>query len=405
MLENNWLTFEQLIDKSKNKKIIFWGCFDYFQKTMGKYDFKPSFIVDSNVNLHGEKSHFGYDVKPPKSLNALKDKSKYFIIVTSTAFYEIFDILNDYGFTNNYSASPLLIDMKTIQDINNVNDIILFSSSDTVKDHPSIGGGIYKLNLFDGIHNKIISGMTRGFDYYNENLIVNDANVGIRIFDNKYDELDCIKVPKNSYLHGLSIDNENSLLYVVQTRQDRISVFDLNTLKEVDKIEISKKHRRSGHEQYHHHINDIYYFNNSLFISMFTLTGNMQTNWHNGAIIEYDVIDNVILGEIATNLYMPHSIKVLNKTITFLDSMKGHLINDPHTIMAQFPGFVRGLDYNKNYYFIGQSIHRYFKRAIDLSNIISMDAGIYIFEPKTKATRFVKTDGIYDINTLSILQK
>ena len=54
------------------------------------------------------------------------------------------------------------------------------------------------------------------------------------------------------------------------------------------------------------------------------------------------------------------------------------MINDPHKIMARFPGFLRGLDDNKNYYLIGQSVHRYFKRAIDLSNIISTDAGIYI---------------------------
>lgn len=285
---NQWLSFDELIIKSRNKKIVFWGCFEYFQKTMKRYDFQPSFIVDSNIHLHGEKSHFGYDVKPPEALKTIKDKENYFIIISSTAFYEIFDLLDDFGFVGNYSASPLLADMKTIQNIYNVNETLFFSSSDTVKDSLRDGGGIYMINLKEGIPQKIISGMTRGFDYYGDNLVVNDANKGIRIFDQQFKEIDCIKMPYNSYIHGLSIDSKKSLLYTVQTRQDSVSVYDLKTLQKVNKIELSRKHERSGHEKYHHHINDILVLDDSLLISMFTKTGNMQYNWYNGVIIEYD---------------------------------------------------------------------------------------------------------------------
>ena len=97
---------------------------------------------------------------------------------------------------------------------------------------------------------------------------------------------------------------------------------------------------------------------------------------------------------------MPHSIKVLDNTLIFLDSMRGHLINNPHKVLAKFPGFIRGVEFKNGYYYVGQSTHRYFKRAVDLMDMVSVDAGIHIYEPTTKATRFIKTNNIYDINTI-----
>ena len=88
-----WVSFGDLIKLTAGKKVVFWGCFDFFEKSMKRYGFPVDFLVDINTHLHGAKSHHGFDVKDPSVLEHLESKSDYYIIVSSSAFYEIFKVL------------------------------------------------------------------------------------------------------------------------------------------------------------------------------------------------------------------------------------------------------------------------------------------------------------------------
>ncbi|MBF0282565.1 MAG: DUF4915 domain-containing protein [Zetaproteobacteria bacterium] len=404
-MKSAWLSMEELVRMTAGKKVVFWGCYDFFEKTMAKFKFPVEFIVDMNVHLHGEKSHHGYDVKPPSVLGELTMRDEYFVIVSSTAFYEIFAQLNGYGFDagTHYSATPLLSNMKILNEMFSLRGEVLFSSSDAPVESESRGGGLYHFDLATQKMTKKISGTTRGIVRDGEKYFVADAAKGIRVLNQDFEDVGCIPLPQGSYPHGLALDEKRKLLYLVQSRFDQISVYDIESYQEVDRIFLTNKCSRSNFETYQHHINDICVDGDSLFISMFSRTGMMQADWYQGAIVDYDVVDKQILGDVASGLWMPHSVKMLGGRLAFLNSMRGDLHIAAHRVESHFNGFIRGLDFDGRYYYIGQSTHRYFDLMEGSSNNISIDSGVYVYDAATHATRFFQTPMIKDINTLLVL--
>jgi hypothetical protein len=402
--KNPWLDFEQLNNACKNKRVIFWGCFDFFEKTIAVLDLNIDFIVDINPHLHGEKAHHGFDVRPPSYLWELGGKADYFVIISSSAFYEIIEQLDEHGFKpgSEYAVTPVLKNFKVLEDILGHQATLILSSSDAPR-HDRLGGGLFLLDTRTGEFEKKISGVTRGFAWHNDTCFVVDAQKGVRILDNDFEERDCIKLPHGSVPHGLAIDSENKFVYVTLSRHDRIGVFSLDSLSEVNSIMLSQKFERSDRIRYHHHANDICIDGESLFVSMFSSSGNLKREWFDGSILEYDLHEQRFVGSIANNLWQPHSVKIMNGKLSFLDSMRGALHIAAHKVETRFNGFVRGLDCDDSYYFIGQSIHRYFDRMKGVSDNIAVDAGVFIYDSDSKATRFLPTLGIRDINTLAVL--
>jgi len=404
MTNNQWLDFIQLLEASKGKKIIFWGCDNWFEKTMKMHKFSVSHLVDSAKNQQGLASHHGYDVLDPKTLENLKDKDKYYIIVTSSAFYEISDKLIEYGFEPgiNFSFTPLLRNLKVVDDIISNKQVLLLSSSDVAKQSSKEGGGIYIFHIPSGKMQKKISGITRGFDSYKSNYFVVDALKGIRILDKNFKEIDSFELPQHSVPHGLKIDKKKKLIYVVLSQHDKVAVYDIKNFKMVRSITISDKFAKTG--IYHHHMNDVCLDGDSLYISMFSKTGNVQKDFYDSAIVEYDLNADKMVGTVMDNLWQPHTIEIINNNLCFLDSMRGNLHLGPQKIETHFNGFVRGLDFDGKYYYISQSVHRYFDRMKGYSNNISTDCGIFVFDNESKASKFYSTPGLRDINTLKLFK-
>ena len=86
----------------------------------------------------------------------------------------------------------------------------------------------------------------------------------------------------------------------------------------------------------------------------------------------------------------PHNVKIINGSLTLLDSLKGHLLTNNVQISGKFPAFTRGLDFDGQYYYIGQSKNRNHSKNLGLSKNISIDSGIIIFDNTTKASRFLQ---------------
>lgn len=400
--KNYWLEFKELASAINGRKVIFWGCFDYFEKTIKEMDFDLDFLVDSSKNQQGEKAHHGYDVKDPSVLKNLPNKTEYYVIVTASAFYEITDVLIDYGFTpgTDFCVSPVLYRFQVIEDIYACDTKLLFSSSDSVYDSKDRGGGIYLFDSNERTYEKKISGITRGFCKYEDKYFVVDALSGVKIFDRHFEELDSFELPKRSLPHGLVIDEKNKLIYVVLSALDQVAVFDLESFRQVKTIMLTDKNLRTG--QYYHHFNDICLWEESLYISMFSYTGNVDKYCFDGAIAEYDLHADKCNGALISDLWQPHSPKVINSKLTFLDSMRGNLLCDFYKIESHFNGFVRGVDFDGRYFFVGQSVHRYFDRMAGTTNNIAMDPGLYIYDNLTKLCRFIPVYNVKDINTVSL---
>lgn len=397
-----WLDFPQLLKAAQGKKIIFWGCDTFFEKTAKVHRFNISHLVDSAKNQQGVKVHHSYDVLDPQTLKTLENKNEYYIIITSSAFYEIINILKSYGYSPgaDFSFTPLLRNFKILDEILTHEQTLIFSSSDADKDSDSEGGGIYEFSIPSGKLEKKVWGITRGFAKYKDNYFVVDALKGIRALDADYNDLENIQLPQHSVPHGLEIDYENNLIYVVLSQRDEIQAYDIKTFKLVRSIILSDKFRKTG--IYHHHMNDICLNGSSLYISMFSKSGNVQKEFYDSAIVEYDLEADEKVGPIVDNLWQPHSVRIIHNNICYLDSMRGDFHIYPQKAEAHFNGFVRGLDYDGKYYYIGQSIHRYFDRMIGYSNNISIDSGIFLFDNISKGCKFYSTPAIKDINTIKL---
>lgn len=395
-----WLREEDFLAAVDQKKVVFWGCFNWFESTQRMFNLDVAFLVDRAKNQQGLKAHHGYDVLDPDVLKEKKEAR--FIVISTTAFYEVMDDLESWGYRPgiDFAVTPLLIRFKEIEKIKTHERTLLLSSSDSDRSDPHTGGGIYRFHIPDGRLEKRVYGVTRGFVRHDDNYYVVDAHRGVRIFNKEFEEIDSFLLPPQSTPHGIAVCSERNFLYVVLSRHDRIAAYDLNSHQFVYEISLTNKFRRS--EMYEHHMNDIAIVGQSLFVSMFSVTGNVQRNHFDGGIIEYDLVDERVVGDIATDLWQPHSVKVIADKICYLDSMRGNLHVGHQRVPTHMNGFMRGIAYDGEYYYIGQSLHRYFDRLDGFSNNISLDCGVHLYDPKTHMTKFYETLRLNDINTLDI---
>ena len=139
-----------------------------------------------------------------------------------------------------------------------------------------------------------------------------------------------------------------------------------------------------------HHCNDNYAQGNSLFVSMFSSTGQWKLDRFDGCIAEFDIETGERLPDVFSGLYMPHNITIIDNSLHILDSLPGHLRFNNLSVQGTFPAFTRGLTRNKGLYYIGQSKNRNYSRVIGVSNNISIDCGVIVFNPELKASRFLQ---------------
>ena len=89
--------------------------------------------------------------------------------------------------------------------------------------------------------------------------------------------------------HGLQYSKKSKNFYVVGSYHDGVLILD-EEFNVIDDIKLSYKKERYGTPV--HHCNDCLVFNDSLYVSMFSLTGNYQNDSFDGGVIEYDIATN-----------------------------------------------------------------------------------------------------------------
>src|SRR5690606_18396230 len=119
---------------------------------------------------------------------------------------------------------------------------------------------------------------------------------------------------------------------------------------------ISQKRQRDGEPA--HHINDVLAVGGSVYVSMFSLTGNWKRGIYDGGILEFDAETLQPVGPVANGLWMPHSIELVGDSMAVLDSLRGALLKNNLQEVGRFPGFMRGLSHDGRFFYIGQSRNR-----------------------------------------------
>lgn len=378
----NKTTFQE-ISKSNSRPFVLFGSGNIAKKTAAKVGFgNVDFIVDNSSNLQGSEFE-GLAVKNP---NAITNNS--FILICSTAISDISAQLTEMGLKENidFAISPILNDLLAISELENMQSSFYFTSGTAPSD--TFGGGLYhcQVNGSDVQLNKVYSGSCYGAIQYKDSILFVDTDNGLFRYTNNA-ATKVAELPLKSRAHGLSYNSDNHCIYITCSYLD--AVLELNSKFEiVRQFKLSEKLAKSGSPQ--HHCNDNLAIGNSLYVSMFSSTGNWKQDVFDGCIAEFEIDSGKRLRDIKQELYMPHNVKIFDNSIHILDSLPGHLLYSNLSVQGTFPAFTRGLDYKDGIYFIGQSKNRNYSRVMGLSNNVSIDCGVIIFNPVIKASRFIQ---------------
>ena len=185
----------------------------------------------------------------------------------------------------------------------------------------------------------------------------------------------------------MRVSEKYERIYIVGSYIDAILVLDFN-FKVIDQINISHKKGRHGTPK--HHCNDCLVIDDSLYVSMFSYTGNWQNDAFDGCVLEIDLDTQKITGIVKDNLWMPHNIDMINGSLHILNSLPGEMLTNNFSVIGKFPAFTRGLAHDGIFYYIGQSRNRNFSKNIGISDNISIDSGIIVFDDQTKVSRFLQ---------------
>ena len=393
---------KEIIKNLKQRKIVYFGAGNIAEKTHRILDdLREAFIVDNSSNLWGDKQ-FNLEVKNP---DKIKNKNKdLFIVICTTSFSEVSDQLVKYGYnpTSDFIVSPILNDLRSIDELEKIERKLIFSSGSPKKKDDESGGGIYLMNVdkTSGKYSKKISGNCYGLIKYGKNFISVDTDIGIFEFNKSFKILRSKKLPKFSRGHGVHYNEYRSEFYVVCSYLDAILVLDKNfNIK--NKIQISKK--INYEKTPHHHCNDCVSHKNSVYVSMFSKSGNWKLDSFDGAIMEIDLNQKKTVSTLTENLWMPHNPKIINGAFYVLDSLRGDLKGNNFNTIGSFPAFTRGLAHDGSFFYIGQSRNRNFSKNIGINNNTSIDAGITIFDEQKKISRFLQVSSkISEIHSIEI---
>ena len=376
-------TFTELNSRG-DRPIVLFGAGNIATKTLRKIDqSRVSFIVDNSKNLQGTK-FASYNIFAPEKI-----KENALVVICSTAIADISSQLESSGYLPNkdFVISPVLNDLLAIDELERLEQTLYFTSG-TVP-NGEFGGGLYRLNVKgEEVHvNRVYEGPCYGLLKKDNYLLFIDTDKGVMSFNPDSAEIrQLVQTPRGSRAHGISYNSENECYYVTCSYLDAVIEYDKKFI-EKRRFALSKKINRTGEAM--HHCNDNLAIGDSLFVSMFSSTGNWKRDSFDGCVAEFDIHSGERKPDIKTGLYMPHNILSFDGSLHVLDSLPGHLRAFNFSIQGTFPAFTRGLAYDKGMYFIGQSKNRNFSKVLGLSNNISIDCGIIVWHPERKVSRFI----------------
>lgn len=379
--------FQDLNKKLKERKIVLFGAGPISQKTSRKLNGNFEFIVDNNPNMWDTQEK-GKDIFKPEYIKG--KSSEYFLVICTTSFIDVAKQLTEYGFEpqEDFIVSPILNDLRVINELENHHVKLLFTSGLPEVDDPQCGGGVYELSLegHDWSYKKVLSGICYGLIKHKDTYITVDDVRGVVVLDKNYNVINEKKLNHATRGHGIAYSEKLNQFYIVSSYRDSIIILN-DEFDQVGEIPISNKFNVSGVPE--HHCNDLCIVDNSLYVSMFSYSGNYKRDIFDGVVLEIDLLTNNIYRPVIQDLWMPHNIAFLGGNLVVLDSLRGELRANNANAVGRFPAFTRGLDYDGVYYYIGQSRNRNYSKNLGLSLNISIDTAIIVFDEVTKASRTI----------------
>lgn len=385
------------LEKRNQKPYVLFGRSKLAEKTIKRLGDQVAFLVDNSTPLQGSTFH-GLEVKAPSVLT-----DDYFVLICSTDVMNISAQLEGLGLAadRDFALSPLANDLLAIAELEELKTEFYFTSGTVAAENGPWGGGLYlcTVDQTQVSFERLYSGPCYGAMHDGDDILFVNGDIGLFRYS-KGEVTQLASLPEGARAHGVSYNEDNGCYYINCSNRD--SVIELNAeFEQTRELFFSEKFVQSGDAQ--HHTNDNVALGNSLYVSMFSSSGNWKKDVFDGCVAEFDLVSGERRRDVVTGLYMPHNVRFIDGGLHVLDSLPGHLRYNNMSIQATFPAFTRGLDYRKGLYFIGQSKNRNYSRVIGLSNNISIDCGVIVYNPELGVSRFLQFPyEIGDIHTVLI---
>lgn len=399
MASSKWKSFKELEEVINNRDYIFWGASNWIERTLEQVTKEPKYIVDKSKLNQGIEFN-GFLVKSPLEIDMDK---KPFVVISTVNYMSVIEDLEELGYVmgEDFCCTPLLNKRKSKDDLLTNSQTLLVASPQHYSDEVS-GGGLYKVQLTPFSIEKVYKGKARGISSFNDRYYLIDMLRGIVVLDDEFNEIEVIELQKNSEPHGIFIDSKREWIFIGQPGRDSVAVYDITTKKLINEYFISSKW--SINKKDNHHVNDPFVYGDSLYISMFSFSGNWLNEVYDGGVLEIDLNSGEIIGPVITDKWMPHSITRVDGKLTLLNSMVGELWSGSYAKLTETNGFARGLAYDDKYFYIGMTEHRYPEKLLGIKDNISMDTGIFVFDKTTKMSKFYEMKNIESIHSLMVLK-
>lgn len=385
------IPFSRFADISRHagqRPIALWGAGNICTKTIRRLPDSDIVICDNSANMWGGEQE-GHPIISPELFQ--KEYTDRYVIICTTSFAEVSEQLSDMGLTaqKDFIVSPILNDLRIIDELETIQCQLLVSSGAQPSDDPEAGGGLYQLDVngTEWHYKKVLSGCCHCIIEVDNYLYTVDDERGILQLDRDFNVIRSQPLPTKSRGHGIAYHAASQCFFIACSLLDAVLVYDRD-LSLQRKIPLSVKAGRD--EGPFHHTNDCCIVGDSLYVSMFSETGNWKRDIFDGAVIEFDIVTGERIGTPIRDLWMPHNIQFIDGCLTVLDSLRGGLRQNNASVIGEFAAFTRGLAFNGHLFFVGQSRNRNFSKNVGVSKNISIDTGVVIFDPETKVSRFLQ---------------
>lgn len=399
-----WKTWEEINASSAGRQVYLYGrSEDWVHKALPKLVQAPAGIVDREVTYH-KAPYLGLEVLP---IEDVVGRVRPFFIITAGEYSGIVATLMDYGFTpgEDFACSPDFKDYATLQDLQNTEERILFSSPDYFDPERSRGtsggGGLFVMESLTGKYERVAKGSYRQFVLLPEGgaAAVEFVRKRIDFFDENFEIKRSLELDKANYC-GLALSQKENWISTVNAGTDEIETFELTSLSHLESRKFSQHSLGRGH-----HLNDCVYDEAGvLYCSFFSYSGSFKMGNFDGGIAAITPLKPREPVQLASDLWKPHSpfIETKGEQLWILDSMRGKLRTVDGILEVDFPGFVRGLDEKNGLFAIGQSQNMYFAER-QQNQPTMVDSGIHLLERHSIAYRMLQTPTIMNIHQVAFL--
>ena len=409
---NEWLDWRSLKKIIENKKnIFFFGrSEDWIPKTYSKIKTnEKNFFILENNKFFKNKTFLNCKIFNPNILKKFDFKNDY-VIITAEPDSIISELLNyNLEIGKNFCCTPEIEEWGKLQEIKNHSRNLIFSSSDyfdlSKARSSKLGGGIFIANISNQKYEKQIDGQYRQMIQVKDNYyVVEFVKKEVHIFDKNFKILQKYNLDQSKDQNekpnycGIAYIKENHSFYVAHAATDEISVYDDKNFKFKNKITFSNKSKQ--YEDGQCHINDLTNIGKNLFVSYFSRSGLWKKGIFDGGVSEIDLDNDNSINDLIYNLAQPHSPEIVNGQIYVLDSYNKYLCHGTKKII-KFQGFVRGLAFDEDYFYVAQSEDMYLSKDMGsgIENTIC-NAGLYQVDTNKNISRFLSTPDIMNIHDI-----